>query len=71
MPLIPLFLQAGIAGGEGAKTRSRMMNFCNSYDYILPVSDGTIDASDRAHLLGVRMTGSISCFRPIFRPRRR
>ena len=52
MPLIPLFLQAGIASSTGAVTRSRMMNFCNGYDYILPIIDGTISAADRAHLVG-------------------
>ncbi len=29
------------------------MNFCNPFDYILPLPDSSIDAADRAHLWGM------------------
>jgi hypothetical protein len=28
-------------------------NFCNPFDYVLPIPDGSIDQADRQHLLGL------------------
>jgi len=51
MPLIPLFIQNEVTGD--ASSRLSAFNFCDPFDHILPISDGTVIARDRQHLWGM------------------
>ena len=51
MPLIPLFIQNEL--NADAANRISAFNFCNPFDHILPVPDGTVSALDRQHLWGM------------------
>ena len=54
MPLIPLFVQNELdASDANLADRLSAFNWCNPFDHILPFSDGTINAGDRAHLWGM------------------
>lgn len=51
---IPHFVQNELdAGDTDLDNRLSAFNFCNPFDHILPFTDGTIDAGDRAHLWGL------------------
>lgn len=36
-----------------AANRISAFNFCDPFDHVLPVADGTVSAADRAHLWGL------------------
>lgn len=39
--------------GFGVANRISAFNFCDPFDHILPVADGTVSALDRQHLWGM------------------
>lgn len=54
MPLIPLFVQNELdASDTNLANRLSAFNWCDPFDHILPFTDGTVGAGDRAHLWGM------------------
>ena len=58
MPLIPLFVHSALSADSGVEAtalskRLSAFNWCNPFDHVLPFADGSISASDRAHLWGM------------------
>ncbi len=54
MVVIPHFVQNELdAGDTDLADRLSAFNWCNPFDHILPFSDGTVSAADRAHLWGL------------------
>lgn len=54
MTVIPHFVQNELdAGDTDLAKRLSAFNWCDPFDHILPFSDGTVGASDRAHLWGM------------------
>lgn len=54
MVLIPHFVQNELdASDTDLDDRLSAFNWCNPFDHILPFSDSTIGAADRAHLWGI------------------
>ncbi len=51
MPLIPLYLHSPLE--DSAAARASAFNFCDPFDHVLPIPDGTISTLDRAHLWGL------------------
>ena len=68
MPLIPLLIQNEV--NTDADDRLSAFNFCNPFDHVLPVADGTVDSTDRAHLWGmysgIAVDGSGSVMTPYY-----
>lgn len=52
MTFIPHFVQNELEAGDG-DTRISTFNWCNPFDTVLPIADGTTDAGDRAQLWGL------------------
>ncbi len=54
MVVIPHFVQNELdASDAGLADRLSAFNWCNPFDHVLPFSDGTVSAADRAHLWGM------------------
>jgi hypothetical protein len=66
MPLIPIFLGAEV--NTDAANRLSAFNFCDPFDFIMPLADGGITNLDRQHLWG--MYAGIAVEEAIGRPHR-
>jgi len=51
--LIPHFVQNEVDASDSPAGRLSSFNFCNPFDHIMPLADGTINALDRQHLWGL------------------
>jgi len=64
MTLIPHFVQNELEAGDTA-ARASAFNFCDPFDHVLPIADGSMSAVDRAQLWGL-YSGISSSSAPVF-----